>query len=274
MSDGLTWIGDGLVFAGGVEINNVGIAAAQKDDGGVHSIHVRRKVHLLLHIGMLEADLGHRRGTAEGFVDESEDVLGVVLSDGIDELLAGKLIQCKALGGEVAAGSPLLLMMGGLGVEVIEGVLLLAHLQKMLGGILGDDAVLLVEGALWITADRCYDFVSEAADVAVEEVGASTRASTLLRNLNTNSITSGHAATVNDGSGDLFRDTTLLVFPALRALRGLRTLLALWALRALRALTRTLTSVPCEIVSADFRRDQSEESSDGDEKGKTMSNHT
>ena len=98
MSDGLAWIGDDLGFAVGVQVHNVGITAAQKDQGGVHFVHVRRNEQLLLlHVGMLEANLGHRRGTAEGFVDESEDGLGVVLSDSIDELFAGKLVECKAL---------------------------------------------------------------------------------------------------------------------------------------------------------------------------------
>ena len=234
MSDGLAWIGDDLGFAVVVQVNNVDITAAQKDDDGVISIHVRRKVHLLLHVGMLEANLGHRRGTAEGFVDESEDGLGVVLSDSIDELFAGKLVECKALGDEVAVGSPLLLMMGGLGVEVIEGVLLLAHLQKTLDGILGDDVVLLVEEPLGITTDRFDDFVSEAAVVVSE------------------------AATGRGGLG-------ALGFLTLRGLRALRVLRALAALQ--------LTNAPCGFVSVDFRRDQSEDGNGGDEKGRARSKH-
>ena len=169
MSDGLARVGGDLGFAIGVQINNAGIAAAQKDDGIIKGIHVRCNESLLLHVGVLEADLGYGRGITEGFANEVEDGLGVVLSDDIDELFARKLVVCKALGGEVAVGSKILLMLGGVGVEVIEGVLLLAHLQKMLGGILCDDAVLLVEGALGITADRCYDFVSEAAVIVVSE---------------------------------------------------------------------------------------------------------
>mmetsp|Transcript_11395 Transcript_11395/g.26832 ORF Transcript_11395/g.26832 Transcript_11395/m.26832 type:complete len:279 (+) Transcript_11395:322-1158(+) len=168
MSDGLAWVGGDLGFAVGVQINNAGIAAAQNDDGIIHGIHVRCNVSLLLHVGVLEADLGYGRGITEGFVNEVEDGLGVVLSDGIDELFTRKLVGCKALGGEVAIGSKNLLMMGGVGVEVIEGVLLLAHLQKTLDSILGDDAVFLVEGALGIAADRFDNLVSRAAVIVFE----------------------------------------------------------------------------------------------------------
>jgi len=168
MSDGLARVGGYLGFAVGVQINNAGIAAAQNDDGVIHGIHVRCNESLLLHVGVLEADLGYGRGITEGFANEVEDGLGVVLSDGIDELFARKLVDCKALGGEVAVGSKNLLMMGGVGVEVIEGVLLLAHLQKTLDSILGDDAVFLVEGALGIAADRFDNLVSRAAVIIFE----------------------------------------------------------------------------------------------------------
>ena len=53
-----------------------------------------------------------------------------------------------------------------------------------------------------------------------------------------------------------------------------RALAALRALRVLRALAALkLTNAPCGFVSVDFRRDQSEDGSGGDEKGRARSKH-
>jgi len=56
--------------------------------------------------------------------------------------------------------------------------------------------------------------------------------------------------------------------------RRCRALAALRALRVLRALAALkLTNAPCGFVSVDFRRDQSEDGSGGDEKGRARSKH-
>lgn len=119
------------------QVNDVGIAASQKDEGGVLPVHVRGDEHLLLHVGVLKTNLGHGGGWTERFADEIEDGLGVVLSDGIDELLARKLVEGKTLRGQIASDTELLLMMRGPGIEVIEGVLIFlrvstASLEMML----------------------------------------------------------------------------------------------------------------------------------------------
>lgn len=131
-----------------VQVHDVGVAATQKDKGGVLPVFVRGEKHWLLHVGVRKTNLGHGGGITERLVDKIEDGLGVILPNATDEFFSGKLVKGKTLRGQIASGTELLLMMRGLGIEVIDGVIVLAHLPESIDSVLGYDVILLEEGTV------------------------------------------------------------------------------------------------------------------------------